>query len=64
MPIAGLKSIFGVVLLPNTKLMISEYEIYLREGCSAMQLIREIIDSRQGISIFDGELIQLSIVYA
>ena len=54
----------GDVIFSNFKLMIPRSQIYLREHHSPFQLVKQVINPRQGIFVLHGDLVQLSVVNA
>ncbi|KAJ0582257.1 hypothetical protein HanHA300_Chr04g0150211 [Helianthus annuus] len=62
MSIASTKSGFGNVLFEDSKLMIARTKINFGETGSALELIKEIVDTRKRVTILDGEFVELTII--
>ncbi|MFS7971870.1 hypothetical protein Hanom_Chr09g00837931 [Helianthus anomalus] len=60
--IASAKSGFGNVLFENSKLMITRTKIDFGETGSALELVKEIVDTRKRVTILDGEFVELTII--
>src|SRR5688572_8128908 len=58
------KSIFRNITFPHPQLVISGTKVYFREVTCSLELIKQIINSRQRLSLLDSYLIQLSVVNA
>ncbi|KAM0004882.1 hypothetical protein Hdeb2414_s0226g00840021 [Helianthus debilis subsp. tardiflorus] len=62
MSIASAKSGFWNVLFEDSKLVITRTKIDFGETGSALKLIKEVVDTRKGITILNGEFVELTIV--
>ncbi|MFS8031537.1 hypothetical protein Hanom_Chr17g01547061 [Helianthus anomalus] len=62
MSIASTKSGFGNILFENSKLMITRTKIDFGEPGSALELVKEIVDTRKRVTILDGEFVELTII--
>ncbi|KAK4734393.1 hypothetical protein R3W88_008654 [Solanum pinnatisectum] len=60
--IMGPKCYFWDVTFSHFQLMISRYEVYLRETSGTLKLVEKVMNSRKGIFILYGDLVQLVVI--
>src|SRR5688572_13200776 len=56
------KSSLRNITFPHPQLVISGTKVYFREITRSLELIKQVINSRQRISVLDSHFIQLSII--
>ncbi|KAK4737402.1 hypothetical protein R3W88_001099 [Solanum pinnatisectum] len=62
MTITGPKCCLRDVTFSHSQLMIARFEVYLRETNGTMKLVEKVINSRKGIFILYGDLVQLVVI--
>ena len=63
-PITRPERCLGDICLPNPQLMVTSAKVYLGVDSRSSQLIKQIVNPRQWVSILDRNLVQLSVVNA
>jgi len=56
------KSSLWVVCRPHPLLVLVQSQIYLREHCCTLKLVKQIINTHHQVPILDGHLVQLLVV--
>ena len=62
MPVSRTEGCLPLVSFSYTDPIVGVSEVDLREYCRASEAIQKLVDERQGVSIFDGDGIQATVV--
>ena len=63
-PVTRPKRCLRDICLPNPQLMVTSEKVYLGVDSRSSQLMKQVINPRQWVSILDRNLVQLSVVNA
>ena len=62
MPVPSGEGGFLDILLSNSNLMIARLQVNFRENLCSLQLIKQILNTREWILVFDSDLVEATII--